>query len=94
MKQSLTPGEYVLADSGYTENSCVRLRDTSVDTRVHELLPARHETVNQRLNNFNILATRYRHNLSQNSFCFHVIINIVHLFTEHEDSDSLFTVAF
>ena len=56
-KQSLTQGEYILADSGWTDDRCIGPGDPSADARAHELLRARHETVNQKLKNFDILAT-------------------------------------
>ncbi len=39
----------------------------------------RHETVNERLKNFNVLSNRFRHSVFKHSMCFNAVCAVVHL---------------
>lgn len=88
LKNRLLPGEKVLADRGYTSNSCVYRIPKSEGLSASLL--ARHESLNRRLKNFNVLSSRFRHNVSLHSYCFHAIANLTQLMIE--DCEPLFEV--
>ena len=70
----LLRGEKVEADKGYRgEADFVRCNFHYVsreDRRAKSRARARHETVNKRIKNFNILTRVYRHRLSFHKHCF------------------------
>lgn len=78
MKGALQNDEYVIADGGYTDYKCIRnVMASSVSTKIHQQIRARHETVNERLKNFNVLRHIFRHDLSKHGLCFHAVSQIV-----------------
>ena len=54
----------VVADRGYKGDKCVRMPDSNIsqtDTRAMNKARARHETVNNRIKNFNVLKRPFLH---------------------------------
>lgn len=78
MVRQLRPNEKVLADRGYRDLRYFILPDP-VNTRRHNLIMARHETVNARLKIFGILTQRFRHEVSKHPSVFHALVNILSL---------------
>ena len=75
----LDEGEKVLADGGYKGDSRIVTPSGVNDqlSRIRSICRARHEAVNARLKNFNILSCRYRHALVKHPMCFYAVANIV-----------------
>lgn len=44
---------------------------------------ARHDTLNRRLEIFNVLSTKFQHEISLHAYCFHVIANVTQMMIEH-----------
>lgn len=76
MKNNLLPNEYVVADRGYTDNKCIGPDVSPCHFDVHRRTRARHETVNERLKNFNVVHHVFRHDLSKHADCFHAVAQI------------------
>ena len=93
MKLELCENERVIADKGYTDDSCIT-PDTifsPVRKRMHKLFCARHKTVNKRLKQFAVLTTRFRHSVSYHGLCFHAVARITQLsFNDEPLFDVLF----
>ena len=73
LKRMLRPGEMVVADKGYRGKRCIRTAYNKVsqtDGRAMNKDLARHETVNRRLKQFNVLGCRFRHELHKHVVCF------------------------
>jgi len=78
MKKALLSQETVVADGGYPDEACIQPKDVSNGLlRQHSLYRARHETLNGKMKNFEVLNQRFRHNLSQHGICFFAVANIV-----------------
>ena len=77
LKARLRAGERVLADKGYRgEAGCVdipRDQDPANLRRWKARIASRHETVNKRLKNFNVLVVPFRHNLRKHRSVFHAV---------------------
>lgn len=67
--------EITLADKGYRDRRYFKLPENITEKRIL----ARHETLNGRLKNFQILNSRYRHSLKNHPRVFHACVNIVQL---------------
>jgi len=82
----LTQGEKVLADGGYGTSFFVTPsgNNTNEDYR-QSVVRARHETVNRRFKEFNILHRTFRHNRNKHSQAFWAVANIVQLSIEYEN---------
>lgn len=50
----------------------------------HKFIMSRHETVNKRIKQFNVLVEEFRHDLSQHKLCFHAIVNITSIIIKNE----------
>ena len=86
MKKKLDEGELVLADQGYTDDSCLLSYHVSVQDRpLHSLIRARHEVVNKRFKQFAVLTSNYRHHIDLHRFVFHSIANLTHLMMENNE---------
>ncbi len=84
MKRALLNGESVIADGGYTDERCEKNRQSRVVPKhLHSLARARHETVNRRFKQFSVLGTRFRHDKSLHSVCFHAVANLTQLMLSH-----------
>ena len=80
MKEALLSGERVIADRGYSDDSCLTPNKSSESG--HALageLRARHEGVNGRLKTFAILRHRFYHNRSKHVLCFHAVAKVTQL---------------
>lgn len=73
----LTNGERIIADKGYRATSVVN-EDDQHDRLIGEIR-ARHETVNKRFKQFNILCHCFRHNIALHGRCFFAVVNIVQM---------------
>lgn len=87
----LEPNEKALADLGYRDSNYFIIPNEN-NSRVHKRIMSRHETVNRRLKQFNILSKTYRHNLKKHPMCFFAILNIVQM--EIENGAPLFQVSY
>ncbi len=73
--------EMVIADLGYCDKSVIvpsRNWDF-ISAEFHRRIRARHETVNCRLLNFDILGGILRHDLKFHSVCFYATLNVTQL---------------
>lgn len=74
MLKSLNDGEYVIADNGYPHNRCITADNVEEDfSEIHSRIRARHETVNKRLKQFDVLKFEFRHSLNKHCICFHAV---------------------
>lgn len=72
--------EFAICDNGYTDDRCIQPPGTN--NRFHYTLSrvrARHENLNRRLKQFNVLGHRFRHDLSKHKLCFMAVANITNL---------------
>ena len=85
LKDILEDGEKVIADGGYKGEEAIWAKGHCKDsTMVESVVRARHENVNSRLKFFNILTTRYRHDLDMHGRCFYAVANLVQLILKNE----------
>ncbi len=75
-------GEMTAADRGY-KNSTYFILPNSQNGEKHKLIMSRHETVNKRMKQFNILSNTFRHNIKKHQDCFAAVINITELALEN-----------
>lgn len=80
----LEPGERAMADRGYNDPTYFLLPDPHNSTR-HKTIMGRHETVNKRLRQFNILASKFRHEKSLHEKCFHAVVNLTQITIKKEE---------
>lgn len=76
MKKALSDDEFVIADKGYTDSKCINTVSSSTGSHMHRIVRARHETVNARLKNFNVIYHSFRHDISKHWACFHAVAQI------------------
>lgn len=81
--QFLIPNEKVLADKGY-QDSRYFITPTDENGIRHKQIMSRHETVNKRYKQFEILNERFRHDNSKHSSVFYAIGNILSFVLEEE----------
>lgn len=85
LKARLGSGEYIIGDGGYGDIRCVQKNGLhGIQKRYHCMIRARHETVNKRLKEFNILRNTFRHCLKKHGVCFHAVANITQIVLERE----------
>jgi hypothetical protein len=72
------PGELTLADKGYRDPTYFILPN-NLNSRTHKKIMARHETVNKRIKQFNVLCQRFRHPLNKHKICFLAVANLTQL---------------
>ena len=78
--RNLSRGETACADKGYRGPLCFISPDNYPTTRIRQKrIMARHETVNRRIRQFEVLEQRFRHDLTKHSTCFHAVVNITQL---------------
>ena len=78
----LVPGEKFVADGGYRDGGVYADTPSGLNTpeqRQKRLVRARHETVNSRFKNFNVLNKPYRHRLQTHGNCFMAIANLTQI---------------
>lgn len=67
--------EYTLADKGYSGDiNFITPNDTN--GKRHKQIMARHETVNKRMKQFNVLKKKFHHDVVKHPRCFYSILNI------------------
>lgn len=76
------PGEKTVADGVYKDENFFILR-TSMNEQEHKKIMSRHETVNKRMNQFNILKNVYRHPLEKHPSVFLAVANLTQLMIEN-----------
>lgn len=76
----LRSDEFVIADEGYRHGRCI-IPSNVIEgaSTIHKRVRARHETVNERLKNFNVLHHVFRHNVSLHAVCFHAVSQLTAL---------------
>lgn len=80
----LEPGEKALADKGYRDNSYFIL-PTPNNNKKHKVIMSRHETINKRLKQFNILTQKFRNDKLLHKKCFNAILNLTQLIIKNEE---------
>lgn len=91
MKKKLAAREKVIADKGYTDNRCVSSTNiVGKDRGLHMRIRARHEVVNERIKNFNVLRHTFRHNVNLHVHCFHAVCEITAIMLD--TTDKLFSL--
>lgn len=91
MVHFLLDHERVIADSGYGHVRCIcpnNLNDAN--RRMHSIIRARHETVNERVKNFNSVRSVFRHSLDLHGAVFHAVVRLTALMIR--TSDPLFQI--
>jgi hypothetical protein len=80
-------GELTIADDGYRDRRYFIYPAICPPnmSAIHKAVMSRHETVNGRLKNFNVMKSMFRHDKSKHSQCFHAVINIIELSIEYGD---------
>lgn len=86
---SVNVGELTLADKGYKDDIFFLL-PSEQNSSYHKLIMSRHETVNKRIKQFNILKMPFRNNLEKHPSVFHAVVNITQLIIEN--GEPLFSV--
>lgn len=85
LKNMLRADEFVIADSGYTDERCIRPPvNNHPNHRLMSIVRARHEILNKRLQQFFVLKNRFRQNLSLNRDCFFAVLNITQVMLQDE----------
>lgn len=77
-------GEKSMADLGYTDLDYFII-PTDQNESCHRRVMNRHETVNKRLKQFNVLNHPFRHDLIKHRLCFYSVVNITQLIIKFED---------
>lgn len=75
---SIEDGEKTIADKGYNDQRFFILPNDT-NSRFHKMIMSRHETVNKRIRQFNILKQTFRHSLELHPKIFHAVVNITQL---------------
>lgn len=74
--------ERILADGGYNDGGEFFETPTGInndDQRMKQLARARHETINRRLKQWNILGRVFRHGVEKHSIIFLAVVHITHM---------------
>lgn len=88
LKERLEPGEMVETDDGYAyfgrpdDRCCIRKMETEVSGCARGQARARHESVNGRIKDFNIMRDEFRHGYAKHSDAFRAVIVLVQLMLE------------
>jgi hypothetical protein len=91
----LEAGEMYCADGGYLDGNQYSVTPNGLnneDQRMRSLARARHETVNRRFKEFDILGRRFRHNVVKHGVAFMAVANITQLTIMH--GQPLFSVEY
>ena len=87
LKKYLLPGERVEADKGYRGDIKTDTPDDNCPSyaqfKAKENVRDRHETVNRRFKEFNVLKTTFRHEIIKHVWVFHAIVVITQLSIEY-----------
>ena len=74
--------EKILADGGYNDGNEFFDTPTGLnndDQRMKSLARARHETINRRLKQWNVLSKVFRHGPEKHCNCFLAVANVTHM---------------
>lgn len=71
-----------MADKGYPDHRYFILPNHKNHYQ-HKRIMSRHETVNKRMKQFNILKQSFRHNLEKQPMVFYAVINLVQLMLDN-----------
>jgi hypothetical protein len=74
--------ELTLGDKGYRGDARF-ITPTESNGGRHKQIMARHETVNKRIRQFNILNKKFRNALEKHPRCFHAVVNITQILLEN-----------
>lgn len=72
-----------MADRGYNDPHFIL--PTTQNEQIHRRLMSRHETVNKRIKQFNVLSGAFRHDLTKHRLCFYSVVNITQLIIKYEE---------
>lgn len=86
---SVNQGEKTMADKGYNDSNFFILPN-EVNSRMHKRIMSRHETLNKRIRQFNILSHTYRHDIKKHPMIFHAVVNITQI--KIENGEPLFAL--
>lgn len=85
----LNSNERTIADRGYNDEKFFILPNEE-NMKLHKRILARHETINKRIKQFNILSVPFRNNLKRHPMVFHAILNLTQ--TSLENGEPLFRI--
>jgi hypothetical protein len=71
-------GEMTVADLGYRDSRYF-ITPNRENSSIHKKVMARHETVNRRMKQFNVLGQVFRHPLHKHARCFRAVLNITQI---------------
>jgi len=84
LKGMILPGERIIADRGYKDEVCDYVsQDMVYQDKFYSTVRARHEAVNRRIKQFNVVSQRFRHKLSLHFLCFQAAANLTQLMIEN-----------
>lgn len=72
---SVNHGEKTIADKGYNDQNFFIIPNNA-NTELHDKIMSRHETINKRMRQFQILKQTFRHNKSKHPMVFHAVANL------------------
>lgn len=76
-------GELTIADRGYPDGNFFITPNTRPETaQAQKVIMSRHETVNKRLRQFNILQHVFRHDIAKHPNCFYAVATLTELMIE------------
>ena len=80
LKNILENDEQVIDDRGYPDTKCVHCPNTLVNLdALYSTVRARHEGVNKRIEQFKVINSTFRHNISTHGLSFHAVANLTQL---------------
>lgn len=82
-------GELTLGDKGYNDRALFILPSEN-NASYHKFIMSRHETVNKRIRQFNILKNSYRNARANHPMVFNAVVNVTQLIIEN--GEPLFNV--
>jgi DDE superfamily endonuclease len=79
---SINHAEKTIADKGYRDNRYFLLKN-NLNKKIHGKIMARHETVNKRMKQFQILKQPFKNNIHKHPIVFHAVANLIELMIEN-----------
>ena len=80
LKKLLGPGVCVIMNSFYPHEHWLQSQNCIYESKkIHKLIRAGHETLNDRIKTFRVLSTCFRHNHNIHKFFFHAVMHKVKL---------------
>lgn len=91
MAKCVKRDEFVVGDNGYNHAKCLIPDNTDHKFMpIHSRIRARHETVNRRFKQFNVLHHKFRHGVNKHAVCFHAVSQLTAL--SLQSGNSLFQI--